>query len=469
MHDLALAEQDLRAGRLDAAARCCQTFLRAHPAHPDALNLLAVICAQAGATDRALELAGQAIAARPRESRYRFNRAMIREAAGDNIGAEADYRAAVECDSGNLPAGINLGNLLLRTDRMRDAEACFASAAAAFPNAAEAHEGLGVALRHQGRDDDALAALQRALSLSPRNPRIEANIAWVLFQADRPRDAVRYFECALAAAPDIADLWAGLAAAHMRNAAWVDALAALDRALTLAPGHTRALAFKGVALDALGRSDERQKLIDLDRILWERQFKEPPDGYADLPAFNQALANHALDHPTLAHNRPTKTTRNGSQTDGLLDTDRGPVAALERWMRAAVAAYLEHATRNSAPPSAPPERWRLRAWATVLSAGGYQDPHNHPTGWISGVYYVQVPPSVSDDDPDRAGWIEFGRPDPFLRPAGVPDLRFFRPCEGLMLIFPSYVWHRTIPYSGDRPRISIAFDVIPLADRHHQD
>lgn len=465
MRELALAEQHLRAGRLNEAATGCQAFLHAHPGHPDALNLLAVICAQTGATGRALELAEQAIAARPRDPRYRFNRALIREAAGDDLGAEADYRAAVEGDGANLPAGINLGNLLLRTDRLREAEACFAGTVAAFPNAAEAHEGLGVALRHQGRDDDALAALAHALALSPRHPRIEANLAWALFEADRPADAARHFERALAAAPEFADLWAGLAAAHIRRTAWTDALAALDRALALAPGHTRALAFKGVVLDALGRSGERRGLIDLDRILWQRQFAAAPEGYADLGAFNRALAEHVLAHPTLVHDRPTKTTRNGGQTDGLLDSNPGPVAALERWMRAAVAAYVEHAAATAMPAilRTPPQRWRLRVWATALAAGGYQDPHNHPSGWISGVYYVQVPPTIGDTDPDQAGWIEFGRPDPFLRPTVVPDLRTLRPREGLMLMFPSYVWHRTIPYVGDRPRISIAFDVVPLS------
>jgi hypothetical protein len=34
-----------------------------------------------------------------------------------------------------------------------------------------------------------------------------------------------------------------------------------------------------------------------------------------------------------------------------------------------------------------------------------------------------------------------------------------RPKEGLALFFPSYLYHRTIPFEGPTPRISIAFDV----------
>ena len=40
-------------------------------------------------------------------------------------------------------------------------------------------------------------------------------------------------------------------------------------------------------------------------------------------------------------------------------------------------------------------------------------------------------------------------------------LRFVRPQEGLLLLFPSYFYHRVRPFRSDRPRISVAFDVVP--------
>jgi len=44
----------------------------------------------------------------------------------------------------------------------------------------------------------------------------------------------------------------------------------------------------------------------------------------------------------------------------------------------------------------PPARWRLHGWAVVLRSGGYQTPHIHPDGIVSGVYYVRVPDTVRD-------------------------------------------------------------------------
>jgi uncharacterized protein (TIGR02466 family) len=90
----------------------------------------------------------------------------------------------------------------------------------------------------------------------------------------------------------------------------------------------------------------------------------------------------------------------------------------------------------------------------VLDSGGYQDPHNHPSGVLSGVYYVQVPGT------GEAGAIEFGRPAPKFSAPSIPKLKVIRPQAGLVVLFPSFYWHRTIPFESDSKRISIAFDLI---------
>ena len=61
----------------------------------------------------------------------------------------------------------------------------------------------------------------------------------------------------------------------------------------------------------------------------------------------------------------------------------------------------------------------------------------------------------------QAGWIEFGQPNPKFPLAKEPELWTFQPEEGLMLLFPSYFYHRTVPFEAAEERISIAFDVKP--------
>ena len=60
---------------------------------------------------------------------------------------------------------------------------------------------------------------------------------------------------------------------------------------------------------------------------------------------------------------------------------------------------------------------------------------------------------------DKAGWIEFGRPVPYPKAQAEPETRCYPPVEGHLYLFPSYFYHRTIPFFAETPRISIAVDL----------
>ena len=36
-----------------------------------------------------------------------------------------------------------------------------------------------------------------------------------------------------------------------------------------------------------------------------------------------------------------------------------------------------------------------------------------------------------------------------------------RPSVGLLVLFPSYFWHGTVPFRSQQPRLSVAFDAVP--------
>ena len=63
------------------------------------------------------------------------------------------------------------------------------------------------------------------------------------------------------------------------------------------------------------------------------------------------------------------------------------------------------------------------------------------------------------DDATHAGWIEFGRPHAGLPPWPEQALRHVWPQAGTLLLFPSFLFHRTLPYAGEGERISISFDL----------
>ena len=101
------------------------------------------------------------------------------------------------------------------------------------------------------------------------------------------------------------------------------------------------------------------------------------------------------------------------------------------------------------------------SWASVYRAGDYCMPHSHLRSDVSIVYMLDP----GDDDPEEpmAGKLSFA--DPRI-PACCPDeasrvTRHMIPemTAGTMLIFASDYLHSVNPYRGQRPRITLSWNV----------
>lgn len=100
------------------------------------------------------------------------------------------------------------------------------------------------------------------------------------------------------------------------------------------------------------------------------------------------------------------------------------------------------------------------SWANILGDGDYCLPHSHVRSLASIVYMLD--PGVPQTD-SIAG--RFAIADPrlpiccpeqhgFLTNAFLPDMP-----PGTMIIFPSQVVHYVSPYKGERPRITLAWNI----------
>uniref|UniRef100_UPI0040473894 putative 2OG-Fe(II) oxygenase n=1 Tax=Rheinheimera sp. TaxID=1869214 RepID=UPI0040473894 len=96
------------------------------------------------------------------------------------------------------------------------------------------------------------------------------------------------------------------------------------------------------------------------------------------------------------------------------------------------------------------------SWSVQLRRDGFHKSHFHPMGWLSGVYYVDVPHAVEHEG---QGWLVFGRPDiPNIDYAGDYALK---PQPGMLVLFPSFMWHGTNPFKSTSNRLTVAFDIVP--------
>ena len=408
----------------------------------------------------------------------------------DAIGS---YRRVLVQQPNNTLALRELGALHRRLGQLEEAIACFERALAIDPGSAASHKSLGDVLREQCRLEDAAACYRRALGIEPANPDLLTDLGKTERELGRfpeamacfrqvleanPRAAEAHYHLglvhhgagdleaaaaayrrAIEARPNFAKAWSNLARTQISRGQAQAALEAAERAIRLDPGGAcSALADKAAALHELGRSLEAQALLDYDRLIFVSRL-EPPPGYRDLSAFNADLAAAVRNHQSLVREPSTKTTRGGSQTGELFD-GAPPFKALEVQVRGAIQAYMNSFPANSRHPFMAQKlrRFQLTAWGVVLDSQGHQDSHTHPSGWVSGVYYVALPRGIGSGSENRAGWLEFGRCDQGFALRRPPQTRAFRPEEGLVVLFPSFFWHRTIPFVSDAQRISIAFD-----------
>lgn len=100
-------------------------------------------------------------------------------------------------------------------------------------------------------------------------------------------------------------------------------------------------------------------------------------------------------------------------------------------------------------------------WANVCAAGASHRIHSHPNNYLSGVYYVRVPPG--------ANTINFHDPRPqasIIRPPVTrltsqnTDQVVVEVTDGTLLLFPSYLLHSVDPNDSSEFRISISFNLM---------
>jgi hypothetical protein len=238
----------------------------------------------------------------------------------------------------------------------------------------------------------------------------------------------------------------------------------LERCIALGLTNSGVLAHLAVALNEVGDAAALHHLVDLERLIVPTTIDDLGD-FESLAVFNAALAEQVIGNTT-AHT--DKTTVNGLDTAEFIASDVPCIAVLRRFIYRQIEARRRTALAEQAlhPFSlTAPARWRTESWGLRLWRQGYQVAHIHQKAWLSGVYYVQLPDVVdASSNVDRhEGWIEFGRGPDDLPTASRPETRLIQPVPGLMLTFPSYFWHRTVPFDAGRDRISVAFDVIAVA------
>jgi uncharacterized protein (TIGR02466 family) len=454
-------------GDLKASAALLRRAAQLAPASADALAELALTHLAAGDLELA-ETALRRSLGRERSPKALANLGAVLQYRGHLVEAEGLYREYLVIAPGDGEVRCNLVSLLLDVGRGEAALAECDAAAAACGGDPAIEAARGAALLALGRPAEALAPLRRALDLAPGDDLAAVNLAVALAELDDLVTARQVLEAAVSRNPDNARATADLMS--LRAGAG-DAPAAVhlgQEFLARHPGERLVVAALGYALWDAGDDPAAGRLLGFGdgNDLLVQAFEAGSLPAADPRPRRDAMVRRLAGDPSLVRSPVSKSTRDGGQTGELYLHREPELAALDGCFRAAVRAYVgrlvaagfaDHPVMAGASTA-----FSLRAWGTLLSAGGRQLPHQHPLGWLSAVYYVAVPPGMVAGGADpEAGWLEFGPPPARYRFRRPPPVRRIEPVEGRLVVFPSYLYHGTRPFTAAGERISVAVDVMP--------
>jgi tetratricopeptide (TPR) repeat protein len=486
----------------------------ARPTDPDALAELAGEALREGEEERALPLIASALSPRPIARLWQW-KGLLERSLDEHEQALVSFAEAATLEPND--ASIAHGRARVALEAGVPAEGLYERARALAPSDGSVLIGLAAARLAAGRGEQAEVELDAVLHRSPLWIEGHNQLAQLRSMLGRPAEASASLEQALGSLPDHSKLWQALFDLRVKS----EEFAKLDEALAAARrGSTDPLLVRmyetiaAAELSQTARADElfaelgeagqtiavwhirhllrtgriEQALPLIDRelsgpraaavwpyasIAWRlaRDLRSewlegggklvsvidlagqlpPLDRLADVLRSIHMARGEYLD----------QSLRGGTQTDGPLFSRIEPEI---RALRSAVVGAVEGYRAQLPPADAKHPLLRHRrdrrvrfagSWSVRLQQEGFHVSHVHPQGWISSALYVALPAELGGDT--KAGWLQLGQPRPELGVELAPTVHI-KPEPGRLVLFPSWMWHGTIPFPAGE-RLTVAFDV----------
>ena len=417
----------------------------------------------------------------------------------------------------NPEAHNNLGNTLQKLEKLEEAEESYRKAISLKQNYPEAHNNLGNTLKEFGRLEDALASYKKAIEFKPNYAEAHYNKANAYQEMGRTEEAENYYRKAIELKSNYAEAYNNLGITLKELGRLEESEESYIKAIELKPEFSSALLNRGQlcvergefesslkyfdqcntknsraralsSLYALGKTEDIYKRIEIlpeedeenikiaafCAFLEEREKKDTSHNFCKNPLefihfsnISSHLENSNLFIVELIEELKNvktnwepynKATQRGFQSKiNIFKNPLKKISYLESLIKDELEIYFSKFENESC---AYIQKWPLKknlvGWHVILKQQGNQKVHIHPSGWLSGVIYLKVVPTLGNDE----GAIEFGLNGKRYSHPNSPKL-IHQPRLGDIVLFPSSLHHRTIPFSTDTDRIIVSFDLMP--------
>jgi Flp pilus assembly protein TadD len=474
-----------QAGQYADAEKLSVSITEEFPKHPFSWKVLAAVLKQIGKINESLVASQKSVQLDPQDAEAHNNLGIIMQELGRLEESEIIFKKVITLKPDYAEAHYNLGITLTKLGRLNEAEASYKKAIALKPDYTKAYNNLGIIMQELGRLDEAEISYRHAITLKPDYAEAHSNLGLVLKELGRLDEAEASYKKAITLKPDfleaIINRWLLLFNKKRFEAALLDADLCISKG-------SRQLDL--TTLYALGRIDEIYKRIEVKSkidsenitiaafasFIAEVEKKDtaynfcpnPIDfiHYANLSTHindsNSYIAEviHELDSVKTIWQPSKKSTVGGFQTPSGVNLFKSPTGKIEQLKSIIINELDVYHKKYSNKSCSYIKKWPfqnyLNGWYVVLKKQGYQSPHIHPGGWLSGVIYLKVVPSLDKNE----GAIEFSLNGEYYSNVNSSKV-IYQPKLGDIVFFPSSLHHRTIPFSTNTDRIIVSFDLKP--------
>lgn len=490
-----------RAGNLQEAQRLYNLVLQIKPMHADANNNMALLAVGVGNFSASLNFFKKALSAQPNNVQFMLNYAqallslnMLKEAQGlvkkaEKKGAKGQLFNTLKLQlSGKAPldppledqkrlisvfASKDYNGVLQRLEKfMGD-----------FPKSALLHNLAGAshaALKNYKR---AINCYQDSLKVDPKNAETHYNMAAALNDSEDHVRAEKSYKKAIALRPKYEDAIRNLGSLLSERGRYSEAIECFDQ---LSDKYAVAKALECHYF--LENYDEfNQRITNIAKVnpsnirvaamsaFASHQLKQPdiypfcrqPNEFVKVSHLKNHIDNHdefvddllvEMNQKDTAWEPQNHATVAGFHTFGnLFATPSKALEVLESAVRKELDLYFDtFKDVNNGLINNWPTQKVVKSWYVRMLKNGHQTSHIHSAGCVSGVIYLKT----VDNPIGHEGALEFG-----LHGYGYPTLddnlprQFFQPKKGDIVLFPSSLFHATVPVVKDTERCVIAFDL----------
>ena len=359
------------------------------------------------------------------------------------------YKKIVEIDPNNYKAYNNLGNALKELGKLKEAATSYRQAIKIKSDYTKAHFNLGNILNDFGKFKEAIPSLLLALKINPNYSEAHNCLAISYKKLKKFEQAITHYKKANTS-ESRAQILQCLYVLKKTN----EYIKYLSKLCRDDPKNIKVASISTFVSNQLNLDNIYPFCKNPLKFIF---FKNIKSNFIPFKKFINSLINECNNLTSVWESR---TTKKGFQSKGnLFNLQALSILNLKNIILETINEYkIKYKTKPDGFITQWPNKFSLLGAYNRLLKHGYQQPHIHPAGWLSGCFYLKMPKPLKKSE----GAINFslhGYDYPIVN-SDIPSYQY-SPVEGDLILFPSSLFHKTIPFSSNDERHVIAFDTIP--------